>query len=321
MLLAVRSTTEIVVFLLRFRPTPRLKGRRVRIAITGASGQLGQALRLTCPPHRRDEVRWCTHTELDITDPRRVARIDATLIINAAAHTAVDTAESEPEYARAINAIGPALLAAHAERTGAFLVHVSTDYVFGDRGDNPQRTPWLVDDPCRPRSVYGITKREGEKAVEQSQAASTIVRTAWVYSGTAVPESKDFVSTMMRLENTYEQVTVVDDQWGNPTYAIDLARGIWEIVDKHEAGGCLPPILHCVGGGNPVTWYTLAREVFQCVGADPDRVIPVDSAAFPRPAPRPAYSALDTSLWREAGLHPLPEWRNAVQRAVTGSIE
>ncbi|MBV7302836.1 dTDP-4-dehydrorhamnose reductase [Corynebacterium sp. TAE3-ERU2] len=292
----------------------------MRITVTGAGGQLGRALRLTCPPERRQHLTWLSRSELDITSPQQCALIDADLIINTAAFTDVDGAETQPAAAAASNTRGPQLLAEHAARTGAFLVHVSTDYVMG-AGAAPAPQPAPEDAPCHPETVYGRTKLAGEQAIAASGAAATVVRTAWVYSGQVLPEARDFVSTMLRLEREHDTLTVVDDQWGNPTFVLDLARGLWEIVDKHEQGQPLPQVLHCVGGGEAVTWCTLAREVVRVVGADPARVKAVDSSAYPRPARRPHNSALGTQAWERAGLTPLPEWRSGVRRAVSGSME
>ncbi|WKD61817.1 dTDP-4-dehydrorhamnose reductase [Corynebacterium ciconiae DSM 44920] len=291
----------------------------MRITVTGAGGQLGRALSLTCPPERRDQITWLRRSELDITSARQCALIDADLIINTAAFTDVDGAEGQPELAEAVNARGPQLLGEHAARTGAYVLHVSTDYVMG-AGAAPAPQPATEDAPCHPETVYGRSKLAGERALAASGATACVVRTAWVFSGEVLPEAQDFVSTMMRLEREHDTLTVVDDQWGNPTFVIDLARGLWEIVDKHEQGHPLPGVLHGVGGGDPVTWCTLAREVFRCLGADPARVQPVGSDAYPRPARRPNNSALASTAWREAGLAPLPEWRSGVRRAVSGSM-
>ena len=276
----------------------------MRLLVTGAGGQLGADLLRVARGH---EVVGPTRAELDVTDPAAVERVikevrpDA--VLNAAAYTAVDAAETDEATAAAVNAEAPAMLARACALHGAGLVHVSTDYVFaGDAG-----RPYQVDAPVGPRSAYGRTKLAGERAVrELLPERSWVVRTAWVYGASG----GNFVRTMARLEATRDTVEVVDDQRGSPTWSGDLAGGLLALVE----GGPAPGVYHCTNAGE-TTWYGLARAVFEELGADPERVRPTTTAAFPRPAPRPAYSVLSPVAWLAAGLPAPRPWRDALHAA------
>lgn len=280
-----------------------------RWLITGAGGQLGTDLcaTLRADPNDVDEVYAPHHAELDIADAAAVARVIADVrpdvVINAAAYTAVDAAESDTDAAYRVNAAGPAVLAAALGGSNARLIHVSTDYVFA--GDASR--PYEVDDPTGPTSAYGRTKLAGEIAVrELLPTASAVVRTAWVYGATG----GNFVKTMARLERSRETLDVVDDQRGSPTWSADLARGLVELARSAAA----PGTYHCTNAGE-TTWFGFTQAIFEELGADPQRVRPTTTEAFPRPAPRPAYSVLSDAGWRAAGLRPLPPWRDALHRA------
>ena len=282
----------------------------LRALVVGAGGQLGSDLLRELGA----SARGLTRADLDVTDGAavRAAVGDWALavrdlpgpltVFNAAAWTDVDGAEADEDAAFAANAAAPAHLALAAEAAGARLVHVSTDYVFP--GDAEE--PYDVDDPTGPRSAYGRTKLAGERAVLATSAGSYVVRTAWVYGAAGT----NFVKTMARLERERETVSVVDDQRGSPTWSRDLARGLVELARRQPA----PGVYHCTSRAS-ATWYDLARAVFEELGADPERVRPCTTADFPRPAPRPAYSVLSDRAWREAGLAPLPHWRDALRAA------
>nr|WP_156371252.1 dTDP-4-dehydrorhamnose reductase [Nocardia arizonensis] len=273
-----------------------------RLVVTGSGGQVGTELMRRAP-----DARGYTRAELDITDAAavRAAVAAGDVVLNCAAYTAVDRAESDVDAAFAVNETGPAVLAEACARVGARLVHLSTDYVFPGDGERP----YAVDDSTGPATVYGRSKLAGERAVLDLAPAAHVVRTAWVYRGTG----SDFVATMRRLEAEQETVDVVDDQRGSPTYAADLAAGLLELAARPDA----PRVLHATNAG-AATWFEVARAVFEEIGADPARVRPTDSAAFPRPAPRPAYSVLSDRAWRAAGLTPLRPWREALHGALAG---
>ena len=285
-----------------------------RYLVTGAGGQLGADLLrvLAGSPH---EVVGLTRAELDVTSAAAVeqAVVDARpdVVLNAAAYTAVDAAETDEATALAVNAEGPANLARVCALHGGRLVHVSTDYVFA--GD--ATAPYEVGAPTGPRSAYGRTKLAGERAVrELLPERSWVVRTAWVYG----ESGGNFVKTMARLARERDALDVVDDQHGSPTWSRDLAAGLVALAAATQAAGGgvapSPGTYHCANSGS-TTWYGLARAVFAEIGADPERVRPTSTGAVPRPAPRPAYSVLSDASWRAAGLPPARPWRDALHAA------
>ena len=227
-------------------------------------------------------------------------------MVNCAAYTAVDAAESEPERAHAVNAVGPGHLARACAEAGARLIHISTDYVFSGSFDGAPR-PYDVDDAPGPLSVYGKTKLAGEHAVHEALPSAHVVRTAWVYTGTG----SDFVATMRELAAGEQTVGMVVDQIGSPTYVADLVSALLEIAERPTA----PALLHIANDG-AASRFEQARAVFERAGADPDRVHPVSSEDTPRPAPRPPYSALSGRAATAAGLTPLRPWRDALAEAM-----
>ncbi|SFK22330.1 dTDP-4-dehydrorhamnose reductase [Amycolatopsis sacchari] len=284
------------------------------VLVPGGSGQLGRDLAALASPEV--DVTAPGSAELDVTDAGAViAAVGALaeraresgrkpLVVNAAAYTAVDKAETDERRAFAVNVDGPRVLAAACSSRGVPLVHVSTDYVFPGDADRP----YEPEDEVGPRSAYGRTKAAGEDAVLGSGARAWVVRTAWVYGVSGA----NFVKTMVRLEGERDTLSVVDDQRGSPTWSADLAAGLLElgraIVD---GGGPARRVLHCTGGGE-TTWYGFTRAIFEELGADPERVKPCTTEEFPRPAPRPAYSVLSNKSWADAGLTPLRHWREAL---------
>ncbi len=280
-----------------------------RFVITGAGGQLGSLLAAVAARDGRD-VRAFTSAQWDITDPAAAERIIAPgdVVVNCAAYTNVDGAESDRATAHAVNAAGPGYIARACERVGARLIHISTDYVFsGDFGGSPPR-PYEPGDQTDPLSVYGRTKLAGEQAVLAALSQATVVRTAWLYTG---GDGKDFVAVMRRLAAGDRTVEVVDDQTGSPTYVGDLVGALLQVVD----GRVQAPVVHAANAG-AVNRFEQARAVFAGVGADPERVRPVSSADNPRPAARPAYSALSSRVSEQAGLTPLRPWRDALAVAL-----
>ena len=283
----------------------------MRWLITGAGGQLGTDLRQALSGSAGDEVLATRHSELDIADSTAVAKALADfapdVVVNAAAYTAVDAAESDEDAAHRVNVTGPATIAAALAGRGGRLIQVSTDYVFA--GD--ASVPYGVDDPTGPRSAYGRTKLGGEQAArELLPDASYVVRTAWVYGATG----GNFVKTIARLERERDTISVVDDQRGAPTWSADLAVALVELGRSAAS----PGVYHCTNAGD-TTWFGFARAIFEELGADPARVLPTTTDAFPRPAPRPAYSVLSDAAWQAAGLAPMPHWHDALRRAFATS--
>ena len=228
-------------------------------------------------------------------------------VINCAAYTAVDAAESDEARAYAVNAEGPARVAQACREVGARLIHISTDYVFsGEFGDADPR-PYRPGDATAPAGVYARTKVAGERAVHDALPTAQVVRTAWVYTGV----NGDFVGVMRRLAAGDGPVRVVTDQTGSPTYAADLAEALLNLA----ASDVREPLLHAAGGG-AVNRFDWAKAVFELVGADTSRLQPCLSVDFPSAAPRPVYTALDGDLWAEAGLTPLRPWRDALAEAL-----
>ncbi|WP_181776930.1 dTDP-4-dehydrorhamnose reductase [Amycolatopsis pittospori] len=286
------------------------------VLVPGGSGQLGQDIAALAP-----DAATPSSSELNVRNTGEVvaavtAFADAAraagkspVVINAAAYTAVDAAETDEERAFSVNADGPRVLAAACSSRGVPLIHVSTDYVFA--GD--ATAPYEPNDLLGPLNAYGRTKAAGEDAVLGSGARSWIVRTSWVYGKTG----SNFVKTMARLEKEREELSVVDDQTGSPTWSRDLAAGLLELADRVAAGeGPSQRVLHCTGGG-ATTWFGFAQAIFAELGADPARVKPCTTAEFPRPAVRPAYGVLSNASWREAGLTPLRDWSDALKAYFT----
>jgi dTDP-4-dehydrorhamnose reductase len=270
--------------------------------IAGAGGMLGHDLRAALAGR---EVRALGRAELDITDAASVA--DAVhgvdVVINAAAYTAVDDAESHEHDAYAINATGAGNLARAAAGIGARLVQISTDYVF--HGD--ATTPYPEDAPLDPLGAYGRTKAAGERLVREAHPGAYIVRTAWLYG----EHGGSFPRTMLRLASERDTVSVVTDQLGQPTWTHDLASAIVALLDADAPAG----VYHGTNSG-AASWFDLARATFELAGLDPERVLPTDSSAFVRPAPRPAYSVLGHDAWTRVGLPEPRDWRDALAEAV-----
>jgi dTDP-4-dehydrorhamnose reductase len=294
------------------------RGPLPRLLVTGAGGQLGSDLARVLEAHP-DRPAWqgVTRSECDIADSHRVRAVLADqrraagdgplVVLNAAAYTDVDGAETDEAGAYAVNAAGPAHLAMICDEVGASLVHVSTDYVFsGDRG--PEPTPYEVDDETGPRTAYGRTKLAGEQAVRLLlPERGYVVRSGWLYGETG----GNFVKTMLRLARERDTVDVVDDQYGAPTWTYELAERLVELALSGAPGG----VYHCAAGGT-ATWFDVARAVFAAGGHDPERVRPTTSAAMARPAPRPAWSVLSSRSWADAGLTVLPDWKVQLAQAI-----
>jgi dTDP-4-dehydrorhamnose reductase len=282
-----------------------------RLVVTGAGGQLGSDLARVLQADPRG-LPWqgLTRTECDIADPHRVRAVLADqaraaggaglVVINAAAYTDVDGAETDEAGAHAVNAAGPAHLAMVCAEVGARLVHVSTDYVFDGSPTGTEPQPYDVADEPGPRTAYGRTKLGGEQAVRLLLPDhGYVVRSGWLYGETG----GNFVKTMLRLAGERDTVDVVDDQRGAPTWTLELASRLVALALSEAAAGTY----HCSAAGD-VSWFGVARAVFALAGHDPERVRPTTTAAMARPAPRPAYSVLSNRSWTDGGLPPMPPW-------------
>ncbi len=274
-----------------------------RILITGAAGMLGRDVQDVLGTRRYSAL---SRTELDVRDLDAVRKAVAghDVIVNCAAYTKVDDAETHEADAFAINAEGAENLALAARGADARLIHLSTDYVF----DGSATSPYLEHSPRHPLGAYARTKAAGEELVLEAHPEGTIIlRSAWLYG----QHGPNFVSTMLRLAGERDTLTVVDDQRGQPTWTRDLAKKIVEIIDADITNG----IFHGTSSGE-TTWFGFAREIFAGAGLDPERVQPTDSASFERPAPRPAYSVLGHDAWARSGLSPIRQWQDALSEAL-----
>lgn len=297
-----------------------------RILLTGCTGQLGQELQRTLAP--LGEVIGVDRSGMDLSQEttirQRLVEVKPDLIVNAAAYTAVDKAETETELARAINATAPTVMAQEAQRLGATLIHVSTDYVF----DGGKNTPYTEDDVTNPLGIYGRTKLEGEEGIRQTCTNHLILRTAWVYGTNG---KVNFVKTMLRLFAERDEVKVVADQVGSPTWAADLAQAMHTIVCRcanatllsqasQEPGQpSLPTGTYHYTNSGVASWYDFAVAIFE--EAKPlgfplkvQKIVPIATADYPTPAKRPAYSVLSgKKITAVLGSHP-PHWRQALRQ-------
>jgi dTDP-4-dehydrorhamnose reductase len=278
-----------------------------RIVITGGGGLLGRTL--TAVARDRDlEVIALTSAECDITDAVAVERFVAAddVVVNCAAYTKVDDAERDEARAYAVNATGAENVAQACARAGARFIHVSTDYVFSGQFPDGRPRPYELDDETGPLSVYGRSKLAGEFAVLAAMPDARVVRTSWIFGG-----ASDFVAAIAKKAAGDDDVDVVADQVGGPTFVVDLAEALLEVA----SGVIREPVLHAANAG-AASRYEQAKAVFEMLGADPERVRPVGTDRHPRPAPRPAYSVLGTRLSTAAGLTPLRPWREALAAAL-----
>ncbi len=278
----------------------------MRLLVFGSTGQVARELARRAP-----DARFLSREEADLTDPAAcaaaIAAGDAQAVINAAAYTAVDKAESEPDLARTINAEAPAAMARAAAAKGIPLVHVSTDYVFDGSGTRP----WRPDDPTGPLGAYGRTKLAGEEGVRAAGGAHAILRTSWVFSA----HGANFVKTMLRLSDTRDRLTVVADQVGGPTPAAAIAEACLTIAaalarDPAKSG------IHHFSGAPDVSWAGFAREVFRQAGRA-TVVEDIPTSAYPTPARRPANSRLDCATTEAAFGIPRPDWRRHLTDVLT----
>ena len=276
----------------------------MRVLVTGAGGQVGSDLVTALSGH---EVIACARADLDVGDDdacrRTILAARPEVVIHAAAYTDVDGCELHPERAWRDNVLGSRNVARAAHEAGAFLIAISSDYVFDGRASEP----YDEHAPVAPLGAYGRSKAAGEgMALDANPGATAIVRSSWIYGRVG----KNFVKTMLGLAAEREVVEVVDDQTGSPTWSADLARALVWLASARRAG-----TYHVTNAGS-TTWFGFAREIFAAAGYDAERVRPTTIAALGRPAPRPAYSVLGDRRWRLAGLLPLPHWRDALRVAL-----
>ena len=269
--------------------------------ITGAQGQLGQELVKQLDKKYEYDVIKTDRDTLDITNIENVNTFtldqNPDVVINCAAHTAVDLCETDMENAYKINAVGPRNLAIACEKVGAKLVQVSTDYIFDGNGTRPYRE----DDITCPNSVYGTSKLMGENFVREFCSKYFIVRTAWLYG-----EGNNFVRTMLKLSETNSELNVVNDQIGSPTSTVDLAKAIIDLIHTEHYG-----IYHGTCEGQ-CSWYDFAKKIFEIKNID-IKVNPVTSDEFKRPAPRPKYSVLDNFMLKLVGLNSFRKWEDSLE--------
>ena len=281
----------------------------MKVLITGKNGQLGRDICRLVPVGA--ELFAYGHAELDIASEPDVKRIVSAvkpdIIINAAAYTAVDKAESDQDNAFAINASGAGYLAAAAQENAALLIHVSTDFVF----DGTKSTPYQPDDLVAPLSVYGKSKEQGEALIRKHHADNSIViRTSWVYSTTG----NNFVKTMIRLMGEHSELRVVADQIGSPTWSRNLARAIWHLVDADVQAGTL----HWADAG-VASWYDFAVAIYEEASSiglldKPVIIYPITTSQYPTPARRPHYSVMDTTSLRALPGIQSEHWRAALKK-------
>lgn len=290
-----------------------------RILLTGANGQVGWELQHTCPPGV--ELIALTREQLDLTDVEAIRRsvrdLRPNVILNPAAYTAVDRAESEPELAQAVNATAPGVLAEEARKQGALLMHYSTDYVF----DGKKETPYSEDDAPHPQSIYGQTKLAGEGAVRASGCRHLILRTSWVYG----VHGGNFVKTVLRLAHERDQLRIVADQFGAPTWARLLARVTWELLPRFRDD--LSGVYHLTASGR-TSWHQYAATIvaearrYDAALRDKPLVIqPIATHEYPLPAARPANSCLATDKLRTTFGVSLPPWQDDLRACLAELLQ
>lgn len=283
----------------------------MKILMLGKTGQVGGALtpllRQLAGSNADEAVVTLGRADVDLSDAAALAqavqRVQPSLIVNAAAHTAVDRAETEPDIAFAINAIAPGVLAQQAAKLNALLVHYSTDYVF----DGSQRTPYRESDPTHPLGVYGESKLAGEQAVQDSGCRHLLLRTSWVYDSTG----RNFLTTMLRLAKQHGKLRVVGDQHGSPTSAAMIAEASLQLIRSMLNQPAMQGGLYHLTAQGHTTWHGFAQAIMHKAGLD----IPIEAittADYPTPAKRPAYSVLDSSKLQREFNYRLPDWQQAL---------
>ncbi len=278
-----------------------------KVLVTGAHGQLGTEINFLSSLLENHNFVFVSHADLDIADPVAVAdffsKEDFTTIINCAAYTAVDKAETDKELALNVNATGAANLAMAAKRTGARFIHFSTDFVF----DGNHSVPYLETDPTNPLSVYGATKLVGEKQVMEANPDAVIIRTSWVYSSFG----NNFVKTILRLCKEREQLNIIYDQIGTPTYARDLAAAVLKIIAQPEWKSGI----YNYSNEGVASWYDFAIAIRDLAGLK-TTILPIETAQYPTPAVRPKYSVLNKKKIKETYGLQIPYWRDSLEKCI-----
>jgi dTDP-4-dehydrorhamnose reductase len=278
-----------------------------KILITGADGQLGSEFKVLSTAYPDFEFTFLSRKELSITDETAINDFFASLkphyCVNCAAYTAVDRAESEKDLAFLVNGKAPGLLASASRTNGTKLIHISTDYVFNGNATEPYHEEDNVD----PVNLYGQSKRMGEELVRESNAESIIIRTSWVYSSFG----NNFVKTMMRLMKEREVLGVVNDQFGSPTYAADLAQAVMTIIGS---GKWAPGIYHYSNEGS-ISWFDFAVEIRNLIHS-PCQVNPISTSSYPTPAKRPGYSVFRKDKIKEVYEINIPSWEESLKGCI-----
>lgn len=275
------------------------------VLVTGANGQLGQALQVVAPKHENLQFYFAGSQDADITNPESLkaifGKVKPDFCINAAAYTAVDKAESEPYKAHSINVEGAKNLAEVCKQNGTTLLHISTDFVF----DGQKKSPYTEKDTTNPQGVYGLTKLQGELEIQKILPEHFIVRTSWLYS----EYGNNFMKTMVRLAGERDSISVVDDQMGTPTNANDLAGALIQLIlsGVREYG-----IYHYSNEGE-ATWHDFAKKIFEVNNITID-LHPIPTSAYPTPAKRPNYSVMDKSKIKRAFGLEIMEWDKSLIR-------
>ena len=288
------------------------------ILILGAGGQVGMELQRSFAD--AGEIVACDRSRTDLSRPEElralIRQLQPSVILNAAAYTAVDRAESETELAMTINGVAPGVVAEEAAKIDALLVHYSTDYVF----DGSKKSPWVESDKTNPLNAYGRTKLEGEQAIQEVGGRYLIFRTSWVYG----PHGRNFLLTMLRLGREREQLKIVDDQLGAPTSSLAIADATRAVVDKAMETAPEYGVYHLTCGGE-TTWCRFAQEIFSVpqrqAGERIPEVLPIQSSEYPTPAVRPANSVLSNEKLRIGFGIALPDWQSALTEVMRATAK
>jgi dTDP-4-dehydrorhamnose reductase len=289
----------------------------MKILLTGKTGQVGWELNHILS--KTNTILSMGRDQMDLSKPEMlgpvIQKVRPDIIINAAAYTAVDKAESEPELAMTVNGIAPGVIAEEARKIGAGMIHYSTDYVFNGKATSPYKE----EDPTCPLSIYGKSKLTGENAVTQAGIAHIIIRTGWVYS----LRSSNFLLTMQKLVQTRKQIKVVDDQIGGPTWARSIAEGTTRILERGFKGGATIPqvfngsgVFHMTCGGE-TSWFGFANKIFELSGlSENTELISIPTTDYPTPAVRPQYSRLSNRKLKQIFHYEMPQWKDALRECL-----